>query len=138
MGVYLNIKSKIIKSTSDEALLEKLSFSQPGDFERLKALNAECEHERKAYTPYSPDWDKVGFEYFGKKADAGLTMLENFILFGWGRMTRSTYNVLNEYGFDTVCDSTDDITIMREIVLFQGIEMPEGVKVEDFEAFTWG
>ena len=110
--------------TKDKAVLEKLAGVPAGTVRRYESLG-EMYSDR--------DWEV--FQYI-VNADESLARWANFIGNGWGKANQVSNKWLTPGGGDLNTPITDPVKV-EEILRECGVQLPEGVVVEDLEGVVW-
>ena len=117
--------TRLYPDTTDRAVLARLADVPETTWERLDQLN-QVEQCRKS-------WSSLRDLYREMPHDEEVVRLENFLFFGWGR---ADFCALHQTGLDPVCDATQDLELVRQLLTAHGVDL-YGLEVEALGGLSW-
>jgi len=127
--------TRLYPSNNAPALLEKLAGVPSGTFGRLQEI--EGKHPKRNL-PTPEGYEEADAFYKTVFASPDLNRLDNFMTFGWGRLTTEATRLIKRWGQIYYGGGVDDPAKVSELLQAQGVTLPSDVTVEQLGGVYWG
>ena len=122
---------RLYPKTQNAEILEKLARVPEGTYGKLKEFEAQSENQ------YEIGSEK-GYEvYCRMQENPDLGALQEFLLYGWGRLNAASVNVIERWQLDPNVGSTTNPIVVRALINVLSIDT-KGISRESLEGLKWG
>ena len=122
--------TRLYPSTNNETILEQLAGVPPATATKLKEF--EVKHQ---YDPRDPE---KGYEIYCLLLEqTDLFKFQEFNLYGWGRLTSSAYQLIEQWQLPEEGGSTTDLNQVAALLKVMNVDT-FGVNLKDIEGLSWG
>lgn len=124
--------TRLYAGTKNAQIIEQLAGVPEGTYETLKAFEEDPQNQ------YVWGDTEKGYEvYCRKQSQPNLALLDEFLLYGWGKFNNAAIGVLERWGLNREVDSTSNPVIIRSLITSMGIDT-KGVAHRELEGLKWG
>lgn len=117
--------TRLYPSTTDRAVLARLADVPEETWERLDTLTQSGRDEKSGAA--------LKAFHEGRTRDEEVSRLEDFLLYGWGR---ADGRALQRTGLDPVCDATQDLEQVQQLIAAHGIDLYD-LELEALGGLDW-